>query len=578
MPLQPVSRPAARLDAADLLLAYLDQIGVDAIFGVIGGAIEPLYAALARHARAGGRIRHISARHETGAALMAEGYARETGKLGVCCATSGPGATNLITGVADAYCNEVPLLVLTGQPAMPLFGRDAFQESSCTGVDIPAMFGHITRYNTLVSHAAQFEAKLVRAIHRAHQKPHGPAHLSLPADVLSAPLDAAGPGVDLPALLKARAPLDESEIAALDGELRRAGAVVLVLGEDAAPAALDAVALAERLDARILVTPDAKGLINTRHPLYGGAIGFGGHPEAMQILNGEPDLILSIGARYGEWNSAKWHPQLMNGRMIHIDDCATHFERVPQARLHVGGDIGAVLRRLLQAQDERRMRHTRRPAPRADQPPQAEAVQAAPAPSAKVHPERLMKTLSRVCPAATRVVADTGNSAAWAVRALETFDAAGARQAFERPWLQVAMEFATMGWAIGVAVGIAYGNRKAPVVCITDDGSCLMSGQEITVAQEMGLGVVFAVLNDGAFGMVKHSQILHGGERIGAELPAVNFKAMAASMGIPGHEVRNQADLESLPFDEIFARKGPTLLDIRIDPHVPPPFHKRPPR
>src|SRR5574340_1326463 len=127
------------MEAVDLLVAYLEQIGIEYVFGVPGGAIEPLYNALARSARRGGP-RPVVARHETGAAFMADGYARESGKIGVCCSTSGPGATNLITGVACAYDNNIPMLVITGQPALPAFGKNPLQESACTGINTLGMF------------------------------------------------------------------------------------------------------------------------------------------------------------------------------------------------------------------------------------------------------------------------------------------------------------------------------------------------------------------------------------------------------------------------------------------------------
>jgi len=136
---------------ADLLVAYLEQIGVEYVFGVPGGAIEPLYNAMARSQKRGG-LRPIVARHEAGAAFMADGYARETGRLGVCCATSGPGSTNLITGVTCAHDNNVPLLAISGLPPLPSFGRGALQESSSTGVNAFGMFSHCTRYNAMISH------------------------------------------------------------------------------------------------------------------------------------------------------------------------------------------------------------------------------------------------------------------------------------------------------------------------------------------------------------------------------------------------------------------------------------------
>ena len=150
-------------ELGDLLIKYLEQLGVEYVFGIPGGAIEPMYNALARSERAGGP-RAVIARHETGAAFMADGYSRHTGKLGVCCATTGPGATNLITGVASAYENNIPMLVITAQTALSTFGRGAFQESSCAGVNTVGLFEHCSRYNSLVSHVDQFEHKLAAAV------------------------------------------------------------------------------------------------------------------------------------------------------------------------------------------------------------------------------------------------------------------------------------------------------------------------------------------------------------------------------------------------------------------------------
>lgn len=161
-------------EMGDLLVAYLNQLGVEYVFGVPGGAIEPLYNALARSERNGG-VRAVVARHETGAAFMADGYARNTGKLGVCCSTTGPGATNMITGVASAYENNVPMLAITEQTAISTFGKGAIQDSSYTGINTIGLYQHCTRYNTLISHPAQFEHKLSAAIMSAMGSPAGPA-------------------------------------------------------------------------------------------------------------------------------------------------------------------------------------------------------------------------------------------------------------------------------------------------------------------------------------------------------------------------------------------------------------------
>lgn len=169
----PIHESTTEKTLADLLIDYLAQLSVDFVFGIPGGAIEPLYNALALSMRNSGP-RPILARHETGAAFMADGYYRQTGKLGVCCATTGPGATNLLTGVASAYENRIPLLVITAQTALSLFGKGAFQESSCTGINTVSLFGHCTRLSSLVSHPNQFEPKLINAVMTAFRSPQAP--------------------------------------------------------------------------------------------------------------------------------------------------------------------------------------------------------------------------------------------------------------------------------------------------------------------------------------------------------------------------------------------------------------------
>ena len=167
--------PNNEIAACDLLIDYLEKIGVEFIFGIPGGAIEPLYNALARSEKRGG-IKAITARHETGAVFMADAYARNTGKLGVCCSTTGPGATNMITGIASSYENNTPLLIITPQATQDKVGRKALQESGDTGVNINGMFQFLTKYNSYVTHPKQFEHKLVSAIMSAFSNPTGPAH------------------------------------------------------------------------------------------------------------------------------------------------------------------------------------------------------------------------------------------------------------------------------------------------------------------------------------------------------------------------------------------------------------------
>jgi acetolactate synthase-1/2/3 large subunit len=205
-----------------------------------------------------------------------------------------------------------------------------------------------------------------------------------------------------------------------------------------------------------------------------------------------------------------------------------------------------------------------------------------------IKPQRLMRELSRQCPPSTRFFADAGNSTAWAIHYLQPHDrrearqhdyvarnGGGKRRRGDAGWLRVLMDFAPMGWAIGAAVGCARGNPKCPAVCITGDGSYLMNGQEISVAAVEQLTVVFVILNDGALGMVKHGQRLAGAEATAFELPVVDFRMQAESMGIPGHIIRSPEDMDALDMEAIFSRKGPTLLDVRIDGEEVPPMNLR---
>lgn len=579
------------IDAADLIVAYLEHVGVEYVFGVPGGAVEPLYDALARSQRRGGP-RPVLARHESGAAFMADGYARETGRIGVCVATSGPGATNLITGVACAYDNGIGMLVITGQPALPSFGKRPFQESGCTGINTVGMFRHCTRYNSLVSHKDQLENKLVNAIMRACQAPQGPAHLSIPVDILRSPTLNGAPAYDLQSLLQKPSLVDDSAVRELCGEIRRAGRIAFIIGSSCGEAMEPVMELVKLTDALFVTTPDGKGLVNSRHRSYRGVFGFAGHPSADAVLRDEPDLIIAVGTSLGEWNSGAWSQMVLNDRLVHIDASEEHLLRTPMARLHVRGRIRCVCERLVELlRGEPRPTAAREVATELRNP---EDMLQAPdkflCDAVPIKPQRLMRELSRRCPPTTRFLADTGNSTAWAVHYLQLKDrriacrdqngaihigASTDRRGSDAGWLRVTMDFAPMGWAIGAAIGVAHGKPTCPVVCITGDGSYLMNGQEITVAAAEKLTVLFVVLNDGALGMVKHGQRLAGAEPVAFQLPAVDYRLMAESMGIPGHVVRAPKDLDDIDFEAILRRKGPTLLDVRIDSEEVPPMNVR---
>lgn len=592
-------REAARCtEAADLIVFYLEQLGVECVFGVPGGAIEPFYNALARSARRGS-VRPVVARHETGAGFMADGYYHETGQLAVVCTTAGPGATNLVTSVASAFEEQVPMLLITAQTPLHTFGRGAVQESSCTGVNTVSLFQSITRYNTFVSHPDQLEHKLAAALMTAWQSPQGPVHLSIPRDVLAAKRQDAFPAFNLKHLLDKPPLTDESAVESFIEDMRERHKSVFVIGNGCAEAMGEILDTARALDAPIVTTPHGKGLVSPYHPLFRGVIGFAGHESATDaLLDKKVDRILAVGTSLSEWASGNWNTNtLLNSRLIHVDSVEHNLTRSPMARMHVRGDIRAIFLRLL---TELTGPLTAR-SDAADDPPPLRLVenlidktsftvgqaQECVSKSAPIKPQRLMTDLTRLMPAHTRWFADSGASLVWAIHYLHPYDRRVASRRRSKPGrrsgrrqhssflFRASLNFASMTWAIGAAVGAAIGARGTPVVCITGDGSMLMAGQELTTAVQQRVPVIFVVLNDSALGMVKHGQRLGGAESVGWELPKVDFAAVAEAQGAVGYVVDSPLDLQRIDFDDLCAREGPSVLDVRIDPDECPPMGAR---
>lgn len=618
--------------AADLILHYLEQLHIEYLFGIPGGGIEPLFDALARGQRRGG-IRPVVARHESGAAFMADGYARETGKLGVCCATTGPGATNMITGVASAYLDHTPLLVITAQTPLRTFGRGAVQESSCTGINTVAMYEHCTLYSSLVSHVDQLENKLINAITIALQPPRGPTHLSIPLDIFRARVNI-DRGNNIESLLRPSYAVDDMAVERLHYALRGSRNAVFVLGAGAGDAVGFIQELALLINAQIVTTPHAKGLVSSYHPRYRGVYGLAGHDTAHGLLKDPSvDIVLAVGTDLDEQATNGWDPTaLLSKKSIFIDSTPLHFARAPKAHQHISGNIRGVCERLLARfytdrkldeevhlqlseqnrpknfpviQFDRRMsnrrkgglpthsggsviplhyrehRHNRDRRHAASLPQAARRFVLADedkylSDAAPIKPQRLMYDLSRLFPPTTRFLADIGNSFLWVIHYLHPHDrrVVGSRS-HAAGNVRLGMGFASMGWAIGAAVGTAIAEPGNPVVCITGDGALLMSGQELNTAVQEKLPIVFVVLNDAAYGTVKHGQQMASAEPIGFELPPVDFVTYARSMGAHAQRIESPAEMAALDIATICRRTGPTVLDVHIDANEMPPLKQR---
>ena len=594
---------------SDLILEYLVQIDVDHIFGIPGGAIEPLFDAIARLERRsfsvsdrdfdhkvqsrGERsnnraIKMVVARHEAGAAFMADGYSRVTGRLGVCCATTGPGTTNLITGVASAYADRIPMLVITPQTALPHFGRHGLQDSSGDAISVVEMFSTCTRYNTFVSHAEQLEGKLFEAIYTAFQDPRGPVHLSIPMDILSQPVAIEMPKFHVATLLRQPKSFDEQGAAALIEILARKERVVIFLGAGCLHDAEIIIKFAELINARIVTTPAGKGCISAYHPLFCGVFGFAGHQYATDVLTSDDvKTVMAIGTTLGELETGGWcSTAILNEKLIHIDWEKENFSRSPMARLHVFGHINSLFEMLISrfsdGEERESMQLLDSLSPSLRDFNAANMVQKRAALSEVmrssrrasndvagqlIKPQMLMCELPKRLAGDTQFFIDAGNSWAWATHLLHLRHSGT---------YNIGMGFGAMAWAIGASIGASIGGNKAvPTVCMTGDGSYLMSGQEITVAVAEKIPVIFVVLNDSCLGMVKHGQKLGGGEPIAFQIPCVDFAAMAMSVGAKGYAINNTIELLEFDYAQLYQHEGPSLLDIHIDGDEVPPMGAR---
>ncbi len=565
---------------ADLIVDYLKQIGVEYVFGIPGGAIEPLYNALAK---ASDGPKAIIARHETGAAFMAEGYARETGKIGVCCATTGPGTTNLITGISSAYVHNFPILVITAQTALPKFGKFALQESSCTGLDILGMLKHCTRYNTLVSHPEQIHQKIISAIMAAQRQPSGPVHLSFPPDVLIQPA-LQTPDINLETLKPHKTLCTKEKLQQCIRLINQSSGLILYLGQDCRDAVPAILLFAEITKAAIITSPEGKRWISALHPQYFGVIGYAGHSSAKHILDdNRSDCVIAIGTNFSQISTGDWIEKLSGKTLVHIDNNAEHFTRSQQANLHIYGSLDLILEQLNQ-----QLKLTVSPEnpylndqDNSFQDDQASSMQTPPyhseaitliepekciANDIPIKPQRVAYTLSKNLPSNYQVHIDSGNVWAWFI---QYFHPQTANANYH-----IALDFGSMSWAIGTSIGTAFASNK-PTLCVTGDGSYLMAGQEITVALQHRLPVVFLIFNDSELGMVKQGQKLRNAEPIGFELPSIDFAAMARSMGIEGITITSPQEFENIDWTRLADKKAPTLIDLLIDENEVPPMKAR---
>jgi acetolactate synthase-1/2/3 large subunit len=553
--------------AAEYLVEALADAGVRHIFGVIGGSVVPTFVATL-----GSRTQLVMAKHEAGAAFMADGYARVRGGLGACIATSGPGATNLITGVASAYADSIPIVVLTGQVATKSFGKGAFQESSSEGVDIVDVFKRMTRYSTLVFRGDRLPDVWHKAMRMALGGRPGPVHLSLPADVQEQPL-VAPPRTVAP--VSPGHAYDRAAIKQAALHLLRARRPVILAGHGVilSNAADELRTVAEMLDIPVATTPKGKGAFPEDHRLSVGPFGYSGSPLAQwHLLESGMDVLLAVGTSLSEWGTLGWDRRLQpREALLHFDVDPYEIGKNYTASVPVIGDAKSGLTELgyeIRRQQQRYL-HWRRGNGKLEPPPdRPRMVNAAAMDSdaVPIKPQRLMRDLQESLPRDALVFVDGGANRSWAIHYWQSL--------YPRTFF-CATGMASMGFGVAGAIGGKFAAPERVVVSIVGDGGFLMNGMEVSTAVHYGKQVIWVVLNDAGYGIAHHSLRQMKLPDVGTRYPRVNCAAVAEGLGAQAFRIREPGEISRELIAKILESGLPTVLDVEIDPEEIAPFGSR---
>ena len=562
------------MKTAELIVSMLEEVGVDYIFGIPGGAIEDLNIAL--HKRK--KIQPIVTKHEEGAAFMADGYARVSGRLGVCCSTAGPGASNLITGVASAYADSIPVLALTGQEATSVFGKGAIQESGAEGVNITSIFQNFTKYSGMMVTEKRAEYMVQKAIRLALSDRSRPTHLSLPADVMKKKVPNKF-SCALPAQTRVFDREGVTQAAALLLKARRP-AIIAGWGVVQSRGAAELKALAELLDIPVATSPKAKGVFPENHRLSLGVLGFAGNPAAKEyIVERDVDILLTVGTSFNEMMSGGWDKRLQPSEcLIQIDVDAKEMGKNYCSSNDLVGDARTVLReisyaveRQLRADvDENCLRGVSPFQELAEIKARHHALEKRPVRSnGYYHPQELVEDLQKGLPANTIYFADMGNTMAWAIRHLH----------LDNPYsFYLSLGFSSMGYATAAPVGAKLAFPDRPIVSLVGDGAFLMNGFEVATAVNYNIPVIWVILNNAMLGMVHHGRKMFKKpipEGIPSGFRRVDFAKVAEGMGARGIKVDWSGGITSDLIENIIESGQPTVLDVYIDEKAVPPIHSR---
>ncbi|EMJ5807597.1 acetolactate synthase large subunit [Enterobacter roggenkampii] len=531
-----------RFTGAQLIVHLLERQGITTVAGIPGGTVLPLYDALSQSTQ----IRHVLARHEQGAGFIAQGMARTQGKPAVCMACSGPGATNLVTAIADARLDSIPLICITGQVPSSMIGTDAFQEVDTYGISIP-----ITKHNYLVRDIAELPQVISDAFRIAQSGRPGPVWIDIPKDVQTAEIE-----IDVLPEPGERAPAPEfsaesvRDAAAMINAAKRP---VLYLGGGAINAADEIRQFAEKANLPTTMTLMALGMLPKAHPLSLGMLGMHGARSTNYILQ-EADLLIVMGARFDDRAIGKTEEFCPNAKIIHVDIDRAELGKIKQPHVAIQGDVAEVLAQLIPQTDATDRADWRQLV--ADL--QREFPGAIPTEGDPLSHYGLINAVAACVDDSAIITTDVGQHQMWTAQAYP----------LNRPrqWL-TSGGLGTMGFGLPAAVGAALANTDRKVICFSGDGSLMMNIQEMATAAENQLDVKIILMNNEALGLVHQQQSLFYKQGVfAATYPGmINFMQIAAGFGLHTCDLNAEEDAHAA-LQAAISRPGPALIHVRIDP------------
>jgi len=552
------------MTGADALMDSLRRHRVDTIFGYPGGAILPIYDAVHKAEREGW-VKHFLVRHEQGGTHAADAYARSTGKVGVCFGTSGPGATNLVTGIATASMDSVPMVVITGQVPRESIGTDAFQETDIFGITLP-----IVKHSWVVRDPAELASVVAQAFFIASSGRPGPVLIDIPKDVgqevfLYEPVE---PSTKCPPGYKLTLPPDTFSIeAALDLIEKAERPLIYAGGGVISAGAHKALAeLANRHQLPVTTTLMGKGAFDENHSLSLGMLGMHGTAYANFAVT-DCDLLIAIGARFDDRVTGKVDTFAPKAKVIHFEIDPAEVSKIRTPEVTVLGDVGLSLLKLVELSKNKNIKLKTSEWLECINSWKVNYPLSLPRREGNIYPQEVFLKIRDISPDAF-ITTDVGQHQMWAAQYLRNGP---------RKWISSA-GLGTMGYGMPAAIGVQVAHPNEPVICIAGDASILMNIQELGTISQYNLPVKIVIINNQWQGMVRQWQESFYDERYSAsemKYGMPDFALLAKSFGIEGLLVEDRKQLDN-QFENLLLAKGPALIDVQVRrdencyPMVPP--------